>query len=41
MVAPTGPMQGTNHARITAVITENDGRWSITAFHNTLVREAN
>ena len=41
MVAPAGPLQGTNHARITTVITETDGRWSVTAFHNTLVKEAN
>jgi uncharacterized protein (TIGR02246 family) len=40
MVAPTGPLQGVNHARITAAITLNDGRWMVTAFHNTLVREA-
>lgn len=40
MVAPAGPLKGTNHARITAAITLNDGRWMVTAFHNTLVREA-
>jgi uncharacterized protein (TIGR02246 family) len=37
MVAPTGPLQGTNHATITAVITEQpEGEWAVTAFHNTL-----
>ena len=37
--APTGPLQGVNRSRITAVITAGDGRWAITGFHNTLVRE--
>jgi uncharacterized protein (TIGR02246 family) len=36
--APTGPLQGTNRSRITAVITARDGRWAITGFHNTLVQ---
>ncbi|HEX2786070.1 MAG TPA: SgcJ/EcaC family oxidoreductase [Ilumatobacteraceae bacterium] len=40
LVAPTGPLQGTNHSRITATIIETDGRWMVTAFQNTLVREA-
>jgi uncharacterized protein (TIGR02246 family) len=40
MKAPTGPLQGVNNARITVAITEQDGRWRITAFHNTLVGEA-
>jgi uncharacterized protein (TIGR02246 family) len=35
--APTGPLQGVHQSRITAVITETRGRWSITAFQNTLV----
>ncbi len=35
--APAGPLQGVNHSKVTAVLTERDGRWSITAFHNTLV----
>ena len=39
LVAPTGPLKGTNRSRITAAITDNDGRWTVTAFHNTLVRE--
>ena len=37
--APTGPLQGTNHSRISAVITAGGGRWAITGFHNTLVRD--
>ncbi len=35
--APTGPLQGVSDARITVVLTEDGGRWAITAFHNTLV----
>ena len=35
--APTGPLQGVNQSRITAVMTEQDGRWAISAFHNTRV----
>lgn len=35
--APAGPLQGVNRARITVVMTESDGRWVISAFHNTLV----
>ena len=34
---PTGPLHGVLNARMTIVITEQDGRWLITAFHNTLV----
>jgi uncharacterized protein (TIGR02246 family) len=37
MAAPTGPMQGVNQARMTMVIVEEDERWAITSFHNTLV----
>jgi uncharacterized protein (TIGR02246 family) len=37
--APSGPLQGINLSRITATITEQDGHWSVAAFHNTLVRE--
>ena len=39
MQAPTGPLAGTNHARLTAVVAERDGRWRIVSFHNTLVLE--
>ena len=35
--APSGPLQGVNQSRITVVITEQEGRWSIIAFQNTLV----
>lgn len=35
--APSGPLQGISDARITVVLTEADGRWAISAFHNTLV----
>jgi uncharacterized protein (TIGR02246 family) len=35
--APSGPLQGIHHSRITAVLVEQDGRWAITAFHNTVV----
>ena len=35
--APTGPMRGVNQARMTMVIVEEDERWAITQFHNTLV----
>lgn len=37
--APTGPLQGVNHSRMTAVIADQGDRWAITAFHNTLVIE--
>ena len=37
MTAPSGPMQGVNRARMTMVIVEEDERWAITQFHNTLV----
>lgn len=36
---PAGPLQGVRGARMTVVITEQGGRWLITAFHNTLVAE--
>ena len=38
--APTGPLRGVNHSRMTAVIAEQGARWATTAFHNTLVAEA-
>ncbi len=37
MTAPTGPMRGVNQARMTMVIVEEDERWAIKSFHNTLV----
>jgi uncharacterized protein (TIGR02246 family) len=37
MVAPTGPLTGTNHSRITAVVTSHHDRLRIASFHNTLV----
>ena len=36
--APSGPLQGVNHSRITAVIAQQDERWAIAGFQNTLVR---
>ena len=38
--APSGPMQGVNQARMTMVIVEEDDRWAVTGFHNTLVAPA-
>lgn len=35
--APSGPLQGVHQSRITVVITERDGQWSIIAFQNTIV----
>jgi len=35
--APSGPLQGVNQSRITVVITDQNGQWSIVAFQNTLV----
>ena len=40
LVAPSGPLHGTNHSRISATFTRQDDGWFITAFHNTLVHEA-
>lgn len=37
--APSGPMQGVNRSRLTLAITEQRGCWSVTALHNTLVRQ--
>jgi uncharacterized protein (TIGR02246 family) len=34
---PAGPLAGVLEARMTVVIAEQDGRWLVTAFHNTLV----
>jgi uncharacterized protein (TIGR02246 family) len=36
--APTGPLQGTNHSRLTAVITRQGDRWLASAFQNTLIQ---
>jgi uncharacterized protein (TIGR02246 family) len=35
--APTGPLQGVNHARFTLTVVERDGGWRIAALQNTLV----
>lgn len=37
--APTGPAQGIGRSRLTVVLTEDAGVWSVAAFHNTLVQE--
>jgi uncharacterized protein (TIGR02246 family) len=34
---PSGPLQGVNQARLTVVLTEEAGTWSVAAFHNTLL----
>ena len=34
--APTGPLTGTSASRITAVLKLDGGRWSVSAFQNTL-----
>jgi uncharacterized protein (TIGR02246 family) len=36
---PSGPMQGVNQARLTVVLTEDAGAWSVAAFHNTMVQQ--
>jgi uncharacterized protein (TIGR02246 family) len=36
---PAGPLAGVHEARMTVVIVERDGRWLLTAFHNTLVAQ--
>jgi uncharacterized protein (TIGR02246 family) len=38
LTAPNGPLRGVNRSRLTAAITEQDGRWSLTAMHNSLVQ---
>ena len=35
--APVGPLAGTNHSRISAVLARNGESWQISALHNTLV----
>jgi uncharacterized protein (TIGR02246 family) len=37
--APSGPLQGRNQSRITAVIADQGDRWAVTSFHNTIVRD--
>ncbi len=37
LVAPSGPLQGTNQSRISATFVREGDDWRITAFHNTLV----
>lgn len=37
--APGGPLKGAHGSRITAVITDQGDRWTITAFHNTLIAD--
>lgn len=34
--APLGPLEGRHEAMFSAVLTRQEGRWQITAFHNTL-----
>lgn len=36
--APLGPLAGTHHAKMTALLVEHDGTWKATAFHNTLIK---
>lgn len=38
LVCPSGPLEGTNHSRLTIVLSEDGGDWSIAGFHNTLVQ---
>ncbi len=38
--APTGPLSGRHEARFSAVLTRDDGRWSIASFHITLAPSA-
>ena len=35
--APIGPLAGTHHAKMSAVLVEHNGSWKATAFHNTLI----
>jgi uncharacterized protein (TIGR02246 family) len=37
--APSGPLQGVNHSRMTMLIVEQGNDWTIAAFQNTLVVE--
>lgn len=36
---PSGPLQGVNRSRLTVVLVESAGTWSVAAFHNTLRME--
>ena len=36
---PGGPLQGVNRSRLTVVLVETDGTWSVATFHNTLLME--
>jgi uncharacterized protein (TIGR02246 family) len=36
--SPRGPAAGVHHSRLTAVLTQDGGAWSIAAFHNALVQ---
>ena len=35
--APSGPLTGTHHSKMSALLVEHDGTWKATAFHNTLI----
>jgi uncharacterized protein (TIGR02246 family) len=35
--APTGPLTGRHHSKMSTVLVEHDGTWKATAFHNTLI----
>ncbi len=35
---PTGPLAGTNRSQISAVLAEQDDRWQVVSFHNTLLQ---
>ncbi len=36
---PSGPLQGVNRSRLTLVVVQSDGTWSVAAFHNTLLMQ--
>jgi uncharacterized protein (TIGR02246 family) len=36
---PAGPAAGVKHSRATLVLVEQNGSWSVAAFHNTLVQD--
>lgn len=37
MTAPTGPLRGVNHARLTVTLVRQADGWAVGSFHNTLV----